>query len=428
MLPDFASRLAVFADVIVRVGLNLQPGQRLLIAEPYELQGVARSAEVIVEAVKRAAAADIEVIWGDGARLREFCLNKDWRGYVQLVAANARQMQLFVQNTDALLFLQSSQPGLLAGLPAADIAELQRIGWEHFGPIARQLMQGATNWTVAPAPTPAWAQTVYPDLPSDKRLAALWETVFEALRIPRWSATSGRAVENPPGGRVPSQVTAIAAWQNHLQALRQRCSQLNAQRHRTLRYLGEGTDLSVALPSEHVWRTAGLTTKSDVPFVANLPTEEVFTAPHRNSAEGTVRVSRPISHGGAVIAGIELQFKRGHVVAATAQTGTDLLKRLLDTDEGACRLGEVAVVGNAGRSLPPDFGLAGFKAPPTNWQNSGRLFYHPLLDENAQSHIALGEAYQFCQQPPDDSALNRSLLHLDLPLDANIILPRAEQA
>lgn len=451
MLPDFEPRLAAFAEVIVRVGLNLQPGQRLLIAEPYELQGVARSAEVIVEAVKRAAATDVEVIWGDGARLREFALNKDWRGYVQLVGANARQMQHYINNQDALLFLQSSQPGLLAGLPAADIAELRRIGWEHFGPIAQQLIQGATNWTVAPAPTPAWAQAAYADLPSEHRLAALWENVFEAMRIPRWSATAGRAGENPPGllrqgygahakpkqpaitlatagGRVPPQGNPSAEWEAYLASLQQRCARLNAQRHRTLRYSGEGTDLSVALPSGHVWCTARLTTKSGVPFVANLPTEEIFTAPHRNSAEGTVRVSRPVNYNGAVIEGIELQFKRGRVVAATAQTGADLLQRLLETDEGASRLGEVAIVGDVGGSLPPDLGSSGHQAPPANWQNSGRLFHHPLLDENAQSHIALGEAYTFCQRPPDDSALNRSRLHLDLPLAANIILPPAEPA
>lgn len=389
MLPAFEPRLRAFAEVIVRVGLNLQPGQRLLIAEPYELQGVALSAKIIVEAVSRAAITDVEVIWGDGPRLREMALNKDWRGYVQLVGANAWRMQHYIDNQDALLFLQSSQPALLDGLPPEQIAELRRIGWEHFGPIAQQLVNGATNWTVAPAPTPAWAQAAYADLPSEQRLPALWQEVFNALRV--------------------TEPTPLVGWQLHLKYLQQQCASLNAKRHRTLRYQGEGTELSVALPSGHVWRTAQLTTKSGVPFVANLPTEEVFTAPHRNSAEGTVRVSRPISYSGAVISGIELEFKRGAVVAATAQTGADLLSRLLDTDEGASRLGEVAIV-----------------PAQTSLSRAGRLFRHPLLDENAQCHIALGEAYRFCQQPSDDSALNRSLVHVDLPVDAVMILPDTE--
>lgn len=426
MPSDFEPRLRAFAEVIVRVGLNLQPGQRLLIAEPYELQGVARGAEVVVKAVGKAAATGVEVIWGDGAQLRQFALNKDWRGFVQQVGAHARRMQEYIWNGDALLFLQSSQPRLLDGVPAGHVAELRRIGWEHFGPIAQQLVPGATNWTVAPAPTPAWAHAAYADLPSDQRLGALWDDVFEAMRIPGRSAISGRAEENPPEGRVPPEDSPVTVWQRHLDALQQQCASLNARRLRTLGYKGAGTDLTVALPPGHLWCTARLTTKSGLPFVANLPTEEVFTAPHRDSANGTVHVARPVSYGGAVIEGIELEFKRGRVVAASARTGPDLLTRLLDTDEGAGRLGEVAVVGYAGGSSSPDLGLSGHKAPPTNWQKSGRLFFHPLLDENARSHVALGEAYGFCQRPPDPAALNRSLVHVDLPVAASVILPGAE--
>jgi len=389
MLPDFEPRLRAFAEVIVRVGLNLQRGQRLLIAEPYELQGVARSAEVIVEAVVKAAATDVEVIWGDGTQLRGFAEQADWRGFARLTGHNARRMADQVRRGDALLFLQGSQPKLLDGLPAERIAELRRIGWEHFGPVAQQLVQGATNWTIAPAPGPAWAQAVYADLPSRQQLAALWQEVFTATRV------------NEPA--------ALAAWQIHLRLLRQRRDELNARQLTGLRYKGEGTDLTVALPPEHVWRTAQLTTKSGLSFVANLPTEEVFTVPHRASAEGTVQVSRPVSYGGAVIAGIQLEFKRGRVVAAQARTGADLLQRLLDTDEGARHLGEVAVV-----------------AENTSLARAGRLFYHPLLDENAQSHVALGDAYEFCLRRPNPVALNRSLIHVDLPFDASLILPGTE--
>lgn len=391
MLPDFEPRLRAFAEVIVRVGLNLQRGQRLLIAEPYELQGVSRSAEVMVEAVIKAAATEVEVIWGDGPRLREFALNKDWRGLVQLAASNARRMQKYLQNGDALLFLQGSQPGLMADIPPGPVAELRRIGWEHFGPVAQQLVQGATNWTAAPAPTPAWAHAAYHDLPSEQRLAALWQEVFTATRV------------NEPA--------PLAAWQLHLQLLQQQCHQLNARRLRTLRYQGEGTDLTVALPPGHVWCTAQLATKSGLPFVANLPTEEIFTAPHRDSAEGFVRVTRGINYNGAVIEGIELEFKRGRIVAAAARTGAELFARLLDTDDGASHLGEVAIVPGQ-----------------TSLGRAGRLFYHPLLDENAHQHVALGEAYRFCQRPPDDRALNRSLIHVDLPFAANVILPQTEPA
>ncbi len=178
--------------------------------------------------MQAAAGREVEIIWGDGRRLREFALNRDWRGFVQLVDGNARRMQAYLQNQDALLFLQGSQPKLLDGLPSADVGELRRIAWEYYGPIAQQLVAGATNWTVAPAPSPGWASLVYADLPSARRLAALWEVVFEAMRITPDS--------NP-----------LAAWPVHLAALQKCRDALNAQKLKTLRYQGAGTDLTVAL-------------------------------------------------------------------------------------------------------------------------------------------------------------------------------------
>ena len=390
---DFAFRLRALVEVIVRVGLNLQPGQGLLIAEPFELQGVARGAEVIVNAVRAAAEAagcpDVSVIWGDGARLRQYAERADWRAYAALVAANAAQMQRAIDGGAALLFLQSSQPQLMAGIPAARVNEQHRIGWEHFGPVIQQLVAGASNWTIAPAPIPAWANAVYADLPSEQRLSALWSAVFGALRA--------------------DAPDPLAAWQAHLLGLRAQRDALNGRRLTALRYTGDGTDLTVALVPAHVWCTACLETKSGVPFVANLPTEEMFTAPDRDSATGVVRVARPVSYSGVIIDGIELEFARGRVVRARARTGEDLLHRLLDTDEGASRLGEVAFV--------PQVPAHG---------RSGRHFIQPLLDENASNHIALGQAYGFTSRESDSLALNRSFIHIDLPLDAKVTFNRGE--
>jgi aminopeptidase len=387
MLPDFAVNLRALARLIVRVGLNLQSGQRLLIAEPYELQGVARGAGVLVEAVKAAAllagARDVTVIWGDGGRLRQFVEKKNWRGFGREISANTQLLHDFVNQGDALLFLQSSHLELMDGLAPASVNEFRHIVWEHFGPVAQELTGGATNWTVASAPIPTWAHAVYADLPTEQRLSSLWRELFTAMRV--------------------DQPDPLAAWQAHLWALRKRAADLNTQRLKTLHYQGGGTDLTVELPPEHVWCTACLKTKSALPFVANLPTEEIFTTPHRESAEGIARVSRPINYGGTVIEGIELEFHRGRVVRSRARTGEDLLKRLLDTDDGAARLGEVALV-------PQESSLG----------RSGRLFFNPLLDENATSHVALGEGYAFCLNPPSEAALNRSLIHVDLPLDATI--------
>lgn len=391
MFPDFHARLHDLAEVIVRVGLNLQPGQRLLVAEPYELQGVARTAEVIVHAVQAAAAragaakSPLSVIWGDHARLRAMVEQRDWTALHRLTGDNAARMQRAIDAGDALLFLQGSHPRLLDGLPAGSIADAHRHAWEHFGPVAQQLVAGATNWTVAPAPSPAWASAVFEYLPAEDRLTGLWQTVFQALRC------DSAAVD---GDDAPTR------WRDHLDALAARRDTLNAARHTQLRYVGEGTDLRVRLPIEHAWCTAQLTTRTGLPFVANLPTAEIFTAPEPDSAEGTVRVSRPVLHGGAVIDGIELEFEGGEVVAARARTGGDLLGRLLDTDDGARRLGEVALV-----------------QPVPGWAAAAPLFRHVLLDENASPHLALGDAYPFCA-PGRRRPLNRSFIHLDLPVAA----------
>lgn len=190
-------------------------------------------------------------------------------------------------------------------------------------------------------------------------------------------------------------------------ALCARRDELNERRLTTLRFKDAGSDLTVALPSEHVWCVACLATRAGRPFVANLPPEEIFTAPDKDSATGSVRVSRPVNYGGAIIDAIELEFARGRVVRAKARIGDDFLQRLLDTDEGARRLGEVAMVESS-------------RVP------RGRLFFHPLPDENAADHIAPGEAYGFTSADPISFALNRSLLHLDLPVTAHPELPEPE--
>jgi aminopeptidase len=394
---DFASKLSAFAEVIVRVGLNLQPDQRLLIAEPYELQGVCREATALVDAVtnraQAAGARETEVIWGDEAQLRRFAEEDDIRGFESLVAGHSSRISRAVERGDALLFLESSQPELLAGVPVSTAAELRMVAWKHYGPIAQRLSRGATNWTVAPAPASAWADSVYGDRSAPTRLAALWADVMVACRI---------------GGDDP-----LADWSSHLASLRNHADELNHRRLTGLRMRGPGSDLTLTLPNGHAWCTAGLVTLSGLPFAANLPTEEVFTLPHLASAEGQVRVARPIAPGGSIIDGIELEFRAGRVVRATARTGAGLLRRLLETDEGALRLGEVAWVPNV-----------------TSIARTGRFFRHTLLDENALSHVALGAAYLFTlreglvQSPRQLTArgFNQSLLHIDLPLDVREIV------
>lgn len=406
MLPDFETRLRAYAEVLVRGAVNLQPGQPLLLAEPYELQGVARTAEVLVEAIRATAKAagggEIEVQWGDPARLRLMAERSDWNGFSGLVAANASQMRAHLNRGGAFLFLLTSQPRMFEGLPPDRLAQLHRLGWAELGPIIQELVRGGSQWTLAPVPSPTWAAELYCDLSADQRLDALWEAVFTGACVgpaPVAGPHSGQPTIGSPTDR------ALGDWSGHLQRLHQRCTGLNAARHRRVRYTGPGTDLTVSLPRGHVWCTARQRTSRGVEYCVNVPTEEIFTAPDRAEAEGCVRVARPISAGGVMIEGIELEFHRGEVVRATAKSGAEFLRRLLDTDAGSARLGEVALVD-----------------PLPVW-GRGRHFGNALLDENTTPHVALGESYPACNNSIWQRAVNRSLIHVDLPLEAAVEFP-----
>lgn len=389
MFPGFHEQLQRYADVIVRFGLNLRPGQRVVIAEPYELQGVDPAAAALVEAVavaaRAAGAAEVETLWGDAALWRAAAQRWPDRGFLERLARITAQLQQAVAEGAALVFPMSAQPLLAAGTSPAAAARLRRICSEHYGRIAPDLLAGRTNWTAVPAPTPEWAEVVFGDAPAGQRLGRLWAAVFAACR----------ADEGEP----------LAAWQTRAAELERRAVELNGRRHRRLRLHGPGTELSLALPAGHRWCTALLATRDGRRFAPNLPTEEVFTAPRRDSAEGWLRVARPVCHGGAVMEGVELEFRGGQVVRAHARRGAELLERVLACDRGAARLGEVALIDGV-----------------TPGARSGRCFQQALLDENALPHVALGAAYAFTAPAAGAGELNRSVLHLDLPVEAEVQL------
>lgn len=393
MAPDFDQRLQTLAQLILRVGLNLQSGQSLLITDPYDLQGVHPEAGPLVEAIRAAAApAKVETIAADIPRLQQLVQAEDFRAFEDLVAGSLRRMQRHLAAGGAFLFLPGTHPRLFSNQPTNRLSDFDTIKWRHLGPLIQRLIRGATQWTLFPLPNSDWAELSGAALAKEQRVPALWDTVFQVMRIT--TGTNGSAQTFPADA-------VIAAWQTHLAALARRRDELNASKHRRIRYTGPGTELTLELPRSRLWCTAQLKTRAGVPFVVNLPTEEIFTAPKRRSATGRVRVIRPVSHGGCVIEGIELEFRRGRVATAVAATNVDLLQRLLATDDGADRIGEVAIV--PGRDTLP-------------W--AGRFHHHTLLDENAAPHIALGDSYRFCSRALLPLTINTSQIHIDLPLDA----------
>lgn len=383
MLPpaDFDSRLRSLAEVVIRIGVNLQPGQQLLVTDPYDLQGVHPDSQTQALSLFQVAERTPRIVVAEPDRLRALLESDDLRRYETLVEDHIRRLHHHLKSGGAFVFLTGSAPQLLAGIPAERLARFDAVKWRHLGPLIQTLLRGATQWTLAPAPTAMWAEAAGVDLPT------LWNTVFAALRI-------GTPDHDP-----------IADWQQHLAALARQRDQLNAARYRRIRYTGPGTDLALALPRSHRWCTAQLTTRRGVNHFTNLPTEEIFTAPHRRSAHGTVRVDRPVTIAGNRVDGIELEFRAGRVVGAVAREGADILQAFLATDPGAARLGEVAIVPDRDR---------------LSW--AGRAHHNILLDENSAPHIALGDAYRFCSRAWFPLALNSSRIHLDLPLDARVEL------
>jgi aminopeptidase len=240
------------------------------------------------------------------------------------------------------------------------------------------------NWTIVACATPEWAKLVFPGEPENLAVAKLWDAIFIASRV---------AVDDP-----------VQEWREHGARLKKRMEMLNAKRFSALHFKGPGTELTVGLADDHLWAGGGTTAGNGIYCQPNIPTEECFTTPHKDRVNGTVRASKPLSHQGTLIENIAVRFEHGRIVEATATAGEDVLNRLISTDDGARRLGEVALV-------PHSSPIA----------QSGVLFWNTLFDENAASHIALGQAYSTCiigGEKMDAEQLaavgaNASLIHVD---------------
>ena len=355
MLPDFEEKLARYADAVLRVGVNLQAGQTLLlIADSLE------TAPLVRACVRRAyelGARFVDVLWNDGEsrRLRFAHAPRDsfseyarWLPQARLQHAEAG---------DAFLAIEGEDPNLLAGLDAEAIADYQVAISRAMRPARNYIMRNAVQWSIAAAATPAWAAAVFNDALPDEQVPRLWEAILNIARADR-----------------PDPVDV---WRTHLAELAARRDYLNARRYHALRLRAPGTDLTVGLADGHLWLGGAVQSTGGVTFTPNVPTEEVFTLPHRARVDGRVAASKPLNYGGTLIRNFHLEFAGGQVVSADAEEGGDLLKSLLDTDEGARRLGEVALVPHS--------------SPISQW---GRLFYNTLFDENAATHLALGRGYR----------------------------------
>ncbi len=377
-----------YGDLAVKVALNLQPGQRLIIIGPLINGGVALEAAPLVRAVTeaayRAGAELVEAIWGDQTMMRARFREGRRESLTSISRWLPHALQAHAAAGGALLSIYANDPDLLSAEPSDVVGALQQVVSRELAPFRAHISKNDTNWGVIAAAEKAWAAKVFPDAPDGDGVTRLWDTIARLCRL--------------------DQPDPLAAWDLHLKQLAARSAFLNHKKYSALRFSGPSTDLRVGLPPGHVWVSGQSVSRTGIPFVANIPTEEVFTIADRVRVDGTVRATKPLSYGGTMIEDFELTFKDGRVVSLSAARGEAALRQLVSTDEGAGRLGEVALVPHASPIA-----------------QSGLLFYNTLFDENAASHIALGTAYKFTLEggeTMDDESFaraggNRSAVHVD---------------
>ncbi len=361
-MATFQENLEKYADLAIRVGNNLQPGQRLLIIGRWLNRGVPTELTPFVRALTRAAyragARFVDVIWADQEidRIRfEMAPEDSFDEYPQWFVGALHE---YLERGDPTLVINAEDPQMMAEQDSEKVAAAMQTAYKNFGSALEYVTSNAVNWNVICAPVQGWADLVFPEAPEDLRVDRLWEKIFEILQI----------YEDDP----------IAVWERRLEELNSVCEHLNRKAYTALKYTAPGTDLTVGLPEGHIWHGGKTESKAGIEFAANLPTEEVFTLPHRERVEGKVRATKPLSHAGNLIEDFEFEFEAGKIVNFEAGKSERVLKNITDTDEGARHLGEVALV-------PVSSSIA----------QSGLLFYNTLYDENAASHLALGRAYKF---------------------------------
>ncbi|PYZ91626.1 aminopeptidase [Salipaludibacillus keqinensis] len=380
-MQGFEQKLDKYAELAVKIGVNIQKGQTLVINAPLSSADLTRR---IAKKAYETGAENVHVEWNDDEMTRLRYDLAPLESFKKFPKWKAKGFEEMAENGAAFMTIKSTDPDLLKGVDGEKIATANKAQGQAMDTFRSYIQSDKISWLVISAPSKAWAAKVFPEASEEEQESKLWEAMFEAVRV--------------------NTADPVAEWTQHDQNLQNKAKFLNEKNYKKLHYTAPGTDLTIELPNNHVWLGGGGPSQDGVHFVANMPTEEVFTAPKADGVNGTVSNTKPLNYGGNVIDQFTLTFKDGEVVDFTAKEGEDTLKRLLDTDEGARRLGEVALVPHS-----------------SPISQSGILFYNTLYDENASNHIALGSAYSTCvkdgaqmtSEELKSVGLNTSITHVD---------------
>ncbi len=389
MKSEIEMNLEKYAELILEVGVNLQKGQWLLITNNSlgtSLIDLAPFIEIVVKKAYQLGARFVDVLWNN-PQLDLIRLEHAPRDSLEEISSWKRDAYLEnIEKGGAGLSILAGDPFLFRNQDPELMTTMTKAIKKKLKPVSDLLNQKkARNGSVVVAVCDAWAEKVFPNLPPHKCVVKLWDKIFDICRL--------------------KQKDPVSAWNEHIDKLTTRKAYLNEKQYVSVQLNAPGTNLTIGLPEGHIWGGGRSISQKGIDHVGNLPTEEIYTLPHKDMTEGTVKITKPLNHEGYLIEDIELKFSGGKIIDLKAGKGKDLLKNLIKTDEGASRLGEIALVPHS-----------------SPISQSGIIFYNSLIDENASNHIALGFAYRSClkngKDMSDDEFLvaggNTSLVHVDV--------------
>jgi aminopeptidase len=379
--PIDPAKLDKLAEVAIKVGLGLREGQDLFMTAPTSALPLAR---LIAEHAYKAGAGLVTTIFSDEQMtLARYQHGHDLSfdrapGWLYEGVAKA------FDNNTARLAIAGDNPMLLGAQDPEKVGRANRANSQAYRPAMGKIVSHEINWSIVPYPGASWAKEVFPGEDEDVAVAKLADAIFAATRI--------------------STADPVAAWADHNKRLKDRRDWLTGHNFASLKYTGPGTDLTLGLADGHAWRGGAGEARNGITCNPNIPTEEVFTTPHRLRVDGTVTATKPLSHNGTLITDIQMRFEGGRAVEVKATRGLDVLTKALDSDEGGRRIGEVALVPHS-----------------SPISQSGILFYNTLFDENAASHIAMGQCYSDCfvdgenitAEEVERRGGNKSVIHID---------------
>ncbi|MEK3883028.1 aminopeptidase [Paenibacillus sp. PL2-23] len=382
MSKSMEQYFAKYAELIVRTGVNIQQGQEVFVnGASIEIAPLVRA---IAEKAYEAGAANVHVEWVDDKLARLKYEKAADHVFSDFPAWETAKRSAFVEKGAAFISITASSPDLLKGIPSERISAFQKAAGQGLKEFRRAIQSDKVSWTVVAAAGAEWAKKVFPDVSEEEAVDKLWAAIFDSVRL---------HTDNP-----------VEAWVKHNDTLHEKAEILNGHHFHSLHYKAPGTDLVVELADRHIWVAAGSTNEKGFSFMANMPTEEVFTVNKKTGVNGYVSSTKPLSYGGNIIDRFKLTFENGRIVKAEAEEGEEILNKLIEVDDGAHYLGEVALV-------PHESPIS----------QSGILFFNTLFDENASNHFAIGSGYAFnivggktmTPEQLEENGVNASITHND---------------